>query len=305
MFRLTPTARLDLLRFKREPTAAQIYRYVSSSVLGDSVEWRNINLVATDLFRAIATRKLLSGMNDSSLSRNRPASTVGTEAAKLAFWRSVPIFRDLPDAAFSELASASHGKRWPAGTMLFQRDDSSTYLIAVENGRIRLSLQTSSGREFALRHIGAGALFGEIGILDGMPRSADATAVTSASGYMIERGQLQLLMRRNPEIAEAFIRHLCSLLRYTTEHIETIALYGLEGRIARFLLSQLRPEDGGPAGQIQLDLNQSDIAELLGASRPKVNQAIATLEKAGAIRREGKTILCNETKLAAIADPDE
>ena len=190
--------------------------------------------------------------------------------------------------------------------MCIRDRDPSTYLIAVEKGRIRLSLQTSSGREFALRHIGSGALFGEIGILDGLPRSADAMAVTASSGYIIERSQLQALIQRNAQIADAFIRHLCSLLRYTTEHIETIALYGLEGRIARFLLSQLGPEDGGPtASQVQLDLNQSDIGELLGASRPKVNQAIATLEKAGAIRREGKTIFCNVTKLTAIADPDE
>ncbi len=245
-------------------------------------------------------------MDASTSSRPERTSPDGPGASKLAFWRSVPIFRDLPDAAFAELASASHGKQWPAATMLFQREDSSTHLIAVEKGRIRLSLQTSNGREFALRHVGAGALFGEIGILDGLPRSADAMAVTASSGYVIERSQLQALIQRNAPIADAFIRHLCSMLRYTTEHIETIALYGLEGRIARLLLSQLRQEDGRLGGhRIELDLNQSDIAELLGASRPKVNQAIATLEKAGAIRRDGKTIFCNETKLAAIADPNE
>jgi CRP/FNR family cyclic AMP-dependent transcriptional regulator len=244
---------------------------------------------------------------DSAISPRAPRATAdGSEAAKLAFWRSVPIFRDLPDTAYSELAAASHPRRWPAGAMLFQRDDPSTYMIAVEKGRIRLSLQTLSGREFALRQVGAGALFGEIGILDGLPRSADAMAVTASAGYIVERGQLQALMQRNGSIAEAFIRHLCSLLRYTTEHIETIALYGLEGRIARFLLSELRSGDGGAMGrQVELELSQSDLAELLGASRPKVNQAIATLEKTGAIRRTGKTFICHETRLAAIADPDD
>lgn len=244
---------------------------------------------------------------DSSVSlRPQRVTQEASDTAKLAFWRSVPIFRDLPDSAFVELAGASHFRRWSAGALLFQREHASTFMVGVEKGRIRLSLQTAGGREFALRQVGPGALFGEIGVLDGLPRSADAMAITASSGYLVERDRLQALMQRNAAIADAFVRHLCSLLRYTTEHIETIALYGLEGRIARFLLLQLPTEqDVGARRRVEVDLSQSDMAELLGASRPKVNQAIASLEKAGAIRREGKTFFCNETKLAAIADPDE
>lgn len=227
-------------------------------------------------------------------------------AARLEFWRSVPIFRDLSEPACAELAAISRRQRWAAGAMLFQRDDPSTYMAAVDKGRIRLSLQTSSGREFALRHVGAGTLFGEIGILDGSPRSADAMAVVASWGYIVERRPFLVLMDKHAEVAQAVIRHLCSLLRYTTEHIETIALYGLEGRIARFLLSQLPPAGkSGGRPQVQLDLSQSDIAELLGASRPKVNVAMATLEKAGAISRDGKLIVCNAQKLLQIADPEE
>lgn len=233
---------------------------------------------------------------------------VGAEMAdhaRLAFWRSVPTFRDLPASVCAQLSAASHRRRWPVGTMLFHREDESTYLVAVEKGRIRLSLQTSSGREFALRHVGAGALFGEVGILDGKPRSANAMAASATTGYTIERRDLLALIQRHPEIAEAFIRHLCSLLRYTTEHIETIALYGLESRLARFLLSQLHADKSAQRADLQLDLSQSDIAELLGASRPKVNRALATLERDGAIRRTGKTISCNRARLISIADPED
>jgi CRP/FNR family cyclic AMP-dependent transcriptional regulator len=229
------------------------------------------------------------------------------EAGRLEFWRSVPIFRDLSAEVCARLSAASHRRRWAAGAILFHREDPSTYLVAVEKGRIRLSLQTASGREFALRQVGPGALFGEVGVLDGLPRSANAVAVIPSAGYIVERRDLLALMHRHPELAETFIRHLCSLLRYTTEHIETIALYGLEGRLARFLLSQLNPDAGEVAqrAELQLELSQSDIAELLGASRPKVNRAIVTLEKAGAIRRDGKTILCNRARLVRIADPED
>lgn len=189
--------------------------------------------------------------------------------------------------------------------MIFQRDDDSTYMVAIEKGRIRLSLQTSGGREFALRHAGPGTLFGEIGVLDGSPRSADATAVLPSWGYVIERQQFLQLMDRHSEIAHATVRHLCSLLRYTTEHIETIALYDLESRLARFILTQLQdaPEtDLLEMPRLQMDLNQSDIAELLGASRPKVNRAISALSKAGALSRQGKEMVCNRKRLNQIAE---
>ena len=245
---------------------------------------------------------------DRSTHRTPIAGAAGEAAGKLAFWRSVPIFRHLSDPVCLELSSISRRQRWAAGALIFQRGDDSNYMVAVEKGKIRLALQTSGGREFALRYVGQGALFGEIGILDGAPRSADASAVVSTWGYVIERRQFLHLIHKHPEIADATIQHLCSLLRYTTEHIETIALYGLEGRLARFLLSQLRPDidiDIPGEQRLQLDLSQSDIAELLGASRPKVNRAIATLEKAGAIRRDGKAIYCSLARLIRVADPDE
>ncbi|MDO9416702.1 Crp/Fnr family transcriptional regulator [Pararhizobium sp.] len=225
---------------------------------------------------------------------------------RVQFWRSLPIFSALSEALCLELAAISRRKRWAAGALLFQRGDDSSYMVGVEKGRVRLSLQTSGGREFALRHIGTGALFGEIGILDGSHRSADAMAVVPTWGYVMERCHFLALMDKHPEISTAVVHHLCSLLRYTTEHIETIALYSLEGRIARFLLSQLhlRDEDGPSARpQLLLDLSQSDIADLLGATRSKVNRALSALEAAGAFSRSGKLIICNPDRLLQLADP--
>ena len=100
----------------------------------------------------------------------------------------------------------------------------------------------------------------------------------------------------NRELAQAAIRHLCKLLRYTTDHIETIALYSLEARLARFLLAQ---SDGGAS--FALTLNQSEIADLIGASRPKVNQALASFEEAGAIIRNGAAVTCDRAALRRLA----
>jgi CRP/FNR family transcriptional regulator, cyclic AMP receptor protein len=160
-----------------------------------------------------------------------------------------------------------------------------------------------------LQHVRGSAVVGEVGLLDGSTRTADATVVTETTGWTIDGRQYADLRARYPELAQAAIRHLCALVRYTTDHIETIALYSLEARLARFLLSAVRRSHGSepPArAGFLLDLNQSEIADLIGSSRPKVNRAMAALEKTGAIKRDGKTMSCDRDKLMRLAAmPDE
>ena len=150
-----------------------------------------------------------------------------------------------------------------------------------------------------LQHVRGEATVGEVGALDGSTWTADATIAAQTSGYIIDRQAYTELGLRYPELAQAAIRHLCGLVRYTTDHIETIALYGLRARVARFLLaSSLVPGPGsGPA----LDLNQSEIADLLGSSRSKVNGAMGELEAHGAIERVGKTLTLHREVLMRIA----
>lgn len=209
---------------------------------------------------------------------------------------SLPLFGSVPPAALAALAKAGHPVIWPTGKVLFQRGDRSAFLVVMESGHIRISLQTRAGRELVLQHVRGRAVVGEIGVLDGSTRTADATIMAPTVGMMFEAGAFATLIESHPELAKAAIRHLCALLRYTTDHIEGIALYSLEARLARFLLNQ---SDGG--ARFALTLNQSEIADLIGASRPKVNQALAALEKDGAIERDGSSIACNREALRRLA----
>jgi CRP-like cAMP-binding protein len=188
---------------------------------------------------------------------------------------------------------------WPANkVVLFQRGDPSSYLVAMEHGHIRISLQTRGGRELVLQHVRGAATVGEVGVLDGSTRTADATVAAQTSGYLIDRQSYTELCLQYPELTRAAIRHLCGLVRYTTDHIETVALYGLRARLARFLLASLVP---GPGPSPALDLNQSEIADLLGSTRSKVNGALAELEAQGAIERVGKILTLQRDALMKIA----
>jgi CRP/FNR family cyclic AMP-dependent transcriptional regulator len=205
---------------------------------------------------------------------------------------------------------ARHLKRrkYAAGEMIFARGDPGDFALLVEDGRIRLSIMSGDGRELSLRIAGPGTLIGEIAILDGGARSADATAMVETVALLLSRADLARLIERSPGLARAVIEMLCRRLRDTTDQLESIALHRIEARLARLFLSLVRqsdPEGAKRSVTIRLDLNQSDLADIVGASRPKVNRALVALEEAGAIRRTGPEIACRVQSLTDIAEDPE
>lgn len=232
-----------------------------------------------------------------------------SDADALALIRRQSLFKGLEPDDTARIAGLLRRRRWPAGTTLFQRGDAGREMILVAAGRIRLSVLSAEGKELALRHAEAGSLVGEMAVLDGGARSADATAVTPVEGYVLAKPDLDRLVLERPAIALAFVAWLCGRLRETTEQMETIALYRLEARLARFLLGFVRQKAPGrePTGSVRLDLplNQSEIADIVGATRPKVNRAFADLEESGAIARTPDGVICRLDRLAEIAEGGE
>ena len=225
-----------------------------------------------------------------------------------AFWRSFPIFEDFNERLIGALSEIATLRKWTAGASIFQRGDEGNFMIALASGRVRVSLITQQGKELVLRHLEPGMILGEMALLDGAPRSADATAAIASEAYVIARRDFQALLDQHPEAARAVIRYLTVRLRETTDQLETIALYDLDARVARFLLATLRQihgDDLPETANLQLALSQTEIAGVLGASRPKINRAIVSLEERGAIRRSGNVFDCNTARLHTIAEPEE
>jgi CRP/FNR family cyclic AMP-dependent transcriptional regulator len=204
-------------------------------------------------------------------------------------------------------AAAFRLLRFNKGALLFARGDPGTHLYLVVEGRVRLAVTSEEGRELSFRHAANGDLFGEIGALDGSPRTADATALTDVTAYALERKAFSNLWSTRPGISAGVIAFLCRRLRDTSGQLEAIALYPLEVRLARFLLLALGNREPAPGRRLPLELgfSQSELAQLLGASRPKVNTALGALESANAINRTLDRIFCDPVKLAQIARQDD
>ena len=224
-----------------------------------------------------------------------------------AFWQGFPIFEDIADSTLARLGTLTRRRERPAGTVMFQRGDPGDYLVAIASGRVKLSLATASGRELVLAIAESGTIIGEMALFDDEPRSADATTLMPTVGYVLSRRDFHSLLENDPDLQGAMIRFLCRRLRETNDKLESIVLYSLDARVARFLLFTLRQIHGQdlPAeAMLRLTITQTELAAVLGASRPKVNRALQSLLEDQVIRRDGDVLTCNVERLTQLAEPE-
>ena len=230
----------------------------------------------------------------------------GEVQSKASFWRSFLMFEDLDSPTLEQIAAKAVRRDWTAGNTIFRRGEPGDYLIALAEGQVRLSLGTAQGRELVLRHAEPGDLLGEMALFDAEPRSADAVAARPTAGFVLHRTAFQQIAGQNPQLMVAVSAYLCRRLRETTDQLEGIALYNLEARLARFLLFTLRQihgDDMPDAPSLRLNISQSDLAAVLGATRPKVNQVLQTLRDCGAVSRDGSVMTCDVAALRDLAEP--
>src|SRR5262245_32128008 len=188
-----------------------------------------------------------------------------------------PLFAGLGKPTLTALAGAMRAETFTAAQVIFSRNERGTSLYLVTSGRVRLSVSNDEGRELTFRFAEAGDIMGEIAALDDGPRTADAVAVTDVEAQALTSTRLAEIMDDHPAVVGTALRFVCGRLRDTSTQLEEIALYPIERRVARFLVSALQL--GGhdltaPAVPLQLEMTQTEMALLLGASRPKVNVAL-------------------------------
>jgi CRP/FNR family cyclic AMP-dependent transcriptional regulator len=213
------------------------------------------------------------------------------------------LLTGLAEGEVAKIARTFRPARFDAGQSIFARGDKGDFLLIVAEGRIRLSVVSDEGRELSVRHAVKGDIVGEIAALDGRTRSADAAALSAVKCFLLFRADFHALIRAYPVLSTGVIEFLCTRLRSTTEQLEAIALHPIEARLARFLLVALGGRKAEPGRRVPLELgfSQSELAQLLGASRPKVNGALSMLEDMGAVKRTADRLFCDPALLAQTA----
>ena len=194
---------------------------------------------------------------------------------KLTILRNHPLFGQLGVDALNRLASYSHTKSVGAGATIFEKGDPGTSLFAVLSGTVKISNQSTDGKDAVLNMIPAGGIFGEIALLDGQPRTADAFAASDCELMQIDRRDFTPLVTENPEIALKLIEILCGRLRRTSEQVEDMTFLHLPGRLAKTLL-WLSAQSGSPTRKVSI--TQREIGQIIGLSRESTNKQLREWE---------------------------
>jgi CRP-like cAMP-binding protein len=203
----------------------------------------------------------------------------------------IPLFRVLGESGIANVARAGLARRYRTGQIIFHQGDSGESLYVLLDGLVKVVFTTEHGDEIVLNMLGRGETFGEMALLDDSPRSASIVTVRPAWVFSLPRARLLELMREHPGLADEFLRMLGRMVRRLTGQAADLAFLDLSGRLAKLLL-QLAGKHGQSEGAVvdMPGLTQSDLAALIGASRPAVNRALQSLVARELIAIKGRTI---------------
>jgi CRP/FNR family transcriptional regulator, cyclic AMP receptor protein len=197
-------------------------------------------------------------------------------------------------------------ERYRAGEEVFSKGSPGQSMMAVLRGQLKMTSVSSDGREIVFRIMYPDDCFGEIALLDGEERSADAVAMTDCELLVLNRRDFMPILHKRADICLILLRILCQRLRQTTEQVEDVLFRHLESRIAKQLLhlaesASLHSVQGLA---VDLHLSQRELGNFAGCSRESVNKTLQTWHRAGIITLSKGSIVINDIaairRLAAI-----
>jgi CRP-like cAMP-binding protein len=193
------------------------------------------------------------------------------------------LFRDMDEGVIERLVHLGVTRHLEDNENLFLKGDPGDALYGVLAGRIRISASAPSGKEVILSIMEAGDIFGEIALLDGMARTADAWGIGQAQLFKINRREFLDFLDRQPSLYVHLLQMVCERVRSTNEFVEDYAFLGLPARLAKRLLSlskffaETEPDDDSKG----LHISQSELGQLMGRTRETINRQLQVWRKKG------------------------
>jgi len=231
------------------------------------------------------------------------AQPVSQQFDKRTVLAAHPFFKGIAPAIVDSLVSRAVIRKVKKGTVLFRKGDPGTTLYAVLSGAVRISAPSRQGQDAIFNLIPSGEIFGEIALLDGGARTADALVIEDSDLMLIERRDFVPLVRDNPELAMKLVEIVCARLRKTTEQVEDVMFHGLPTRLAKTLL-QLS-ERSASAGDGKLRLTQRDLGQVVGVSRESVNKLLRDWQRRKWLKLErGGLVILAPVALAGIVSDE-
>ncbi len=255
-------------------------------------------LVPPEVLIAVQTEKSYNSMQMVKLGRATGLLTIRT-----TFLKKIPLFAELHEAELQIVARELSWVQFKKGDAIFYEGDPGLTLYIVESGNVRIYVHCADGQETSVSVCTSGDIFGELAVIDGLPRSASAIAMEDSVVLGLNREQFRDYTRRFPQLALNFLKTLSVRVRSSTRQMDALSALRVPGRLARKLLELAQAHGVAEADgvRIPLALTQSDLASMIGTTRESINKTLGTFKKQGLIRMQaGWIIIVDPEALRAI-----
>jgi len=206
-----------------------------------------------------------------------------TAGEKQKLFEGHALFGILAPGDVDALLSRARFEHYPTGRLIFAKGSPGRSMMAVLSGSIRISTTAPNGREVVLAILNAGEIFGEMALLDGGERTANAIAMGDCDLLVIDQRDFIPFLKSRNDLCIGLLRLLSQRLRRTDELVETALFERLESRLAKALV-RLASDSGpgnGPKPPFQLSVSQQELGDIVGASRENVNKQLRAWQRAG------------------------
>ena len=214
--------------------------------------------------------------------------------------RGTYLFSRLEDEEADAILAHARIVPYRAGAEIFGKGAPGDSMMAVLKGRVRISAPSLDGKEVVFNIMGPGEVFGEIALLDGGERTADAVAMTACELLVVDRRSFLPVLHRRPDLGIRLMVLLCERLRLTDEQVEDALFRHLENRLAKALLRLATHHGSGES--IDLGLSQGELASIAGGSRESINKHLRAWQREGVIALDrGRIVIRDIEALRALA----
>jgi CRP/FNR family transcriptional regulator, cyclic AMP receptor protein len=237
--------------------------------------------------------------------RRMPEKPVEPQLLRL---EGLEIFQNVAAGVMSEVSRRAQRRTLQKGELLFNLGDPSDALYVIASGRVRIWTVSAAGVEVTLNVQIAGAIFGEIGMLDGSVRTAGASAMAPTELISISRKTFFAALEQDSQLARNVIGLLCQRLRWTTARVEDAVLRPAPQRLARILghLAQDHSRRTPRGREITIKLTQGELAQWTAMSRENLNKLLNRWIDEGVVFQEkGVLTICKPDLLEELAESGE
>ena len=217
------------------------------------------------------------------------------------------LLRHLPETALDRIVQETKSVHYDADDIIFRKGDSAETMMVIVKGVVRVSSPSTGGDDVTFANLADGDVFGEIALIDGHERSANADAAEETEILEVHRSSFVPILLENPELCIDLLKIVCSRIRHTNALLEDFSYLDLRHRLAKRLLYLSNSGSSSSTSvNISIRVSKEDLIAMMGVARSVVENELMNWSDLGFIKNETGWVTVNDgDKLAQILDQDK